>query len=148
MAVGDLITADYQAELRTTLMGPSTNYEITKIEVPPAQTVKNDLRKLLADGSFQGAHYKAPIVVTLTLNVLGSTETTLRSRLDTLETAWAPSATDLTFVLRLPSWGKKSLSGRPVAFDPGELTPEAVAALKIFGVRAQFEAGTPTWTQL
>lgn len=148
MAAGDLISADYQAELRTTLMGPGTNFNITSIDVPPAPIITNDLPKLLADGKFQGSHFKSSIVVTLVMNVSGSTMANLRANLDTLETAWAIATSDITFVLRLPQWGKRSLSGRPINFDPGPLTPEQVPGRTIRGVRAQFEAGTPTWTQL
>lgn len=148
MAAGDLISADYQAELRTTLMGPGTNYGMVSIDVSPAPIITNDLPKLLANGKFQGSHFKGSILVTLTMNVAGTTTTTLRANLDTLETAWAVASSDITFVVRLPQWGKRSLSGRPINFDPGPMIPEQIPGRTIRGVRAQFEAGTPTWTQL
>ena len=148
MAAGDLINADYQAELRTTLMGPTTNYGLVSIEVPPAPIVTNDLDKILTNGRFQGSHFKGSLVVTLTMNVTGSTTANLRANLDTLETAWAVATSDITFVIRLPQWGKRSISGRPINFDPGPFLPEQVPGRTIRGVRAQFEAGTPTWTQL
>lgn len=148
MPAGDLITADYQAELRTTLMGQGTNYEFVEIDVPTPPIVTNDVARLLGHGTFQGSHFKGSIVVTLTMIVKGTTTTTLRSNMDTLETAWAVAASDITFVLRLPQWGKRSLSGRPINFDPGVWTPTTIASRRIPGVRAQFEAGTPTWTQL
>lgn len=149
MAAGDLINADYQAELRTTLMGPTSNYPITGIAgISVADIVKYDLPKLLADGVFQGSHFYASRVVTLTMNVVGTTEANLQSRMDTLETAWAKSTSDIYFVLRLPTWGKKRLAGRPIRFDRPEFTPEQVAAKTVRGVRAQFEAGDPTWTAI
>lgn len=142
------ISEDYQAELRSTVMGPSTNYELMEIHVTPAPIRTNDLPKLLADGAFQGPQYSGSIVVTLVMEVIGTTEINLRANLDTLETAWAKSSTDLTFKLRLPSWGTRSLSGRPINFDVPPLVVEHVAGFSIPNVRAQFEAGTPTWTQL
>ena len=148
MAAGDLVVSDYQAELRTTLMGASTDYVFTAIDVPPAPIVTNDLPKLLDHGKFQGSHYKGPIVVTLTMEVTGTTEANLRANLDTLETAWAVASSDITFVLRLPTWGKRSLSGRPINFDIPPLIAEHTAGYMVPGVRAQFESGTPTWTQL
>lgn len=150
MPAGDLITGDWQAELRTTLMGGSSNYGITAIEITPPDIRSHDLPKLLTDGEFQGPQDKGPIYVTLTMNVTGTSETNLIANLDTLETAWAKSSTDLTFVLRLPNWGKRSVSGRPFLYSVPPLVPAETRtpARTIRGVRAQFKAGTPTWTQL
>lgn len=148
MPAGDLCIVDYTAELRTTLMGGASNYAITEIDITSPELVSNDLRRLLTDGDFQGAQYAGPQYVSLTMNVTGSTEANLIANLDTLKTAWAKAASDITFVLRIPQWGKRSLSGRPFRFEVPVIDGQQRIAKTIFGVRAQFKAGTPTWTQL
>jgi hypothetical protein len=147
MAAGDLLTADFQAELRTTLMGNST-FGITAWSIPPPDIRSNDLPRLLGDGDFQGAQYKGPIYVALMLNITGTSAANLIANKDTLETAWAKATSDITFVVRLPQWGKRSIEGRPSQCDVPEITPSMRASLTIPGVRVQFKAGTPTWTQL
>src|SRR5215216_1805512 len=110
MAAGDLISADWQAELRTTLMG-NTTFGITGWSVPPADLISNDLPRLLGDGDFQGAQVKGPIYVSLMMNITGTSEANLITNKDTLETAWAKATSDVTFVVRLPTWGKRSVQG-------------------------------------
>lgn len=148
MPAGDLISADWQAELRTTLMGNST-FPIVSVDISPPTLISHDLPKLLDDGEFQGSQYEGAQYVTLTMNVTGSSESNLISNLDTLKTAWAKASSDLTFVIRLPSWGKRSIQGRPAhALDVPQIESQQLTALLIRGVRAQFKAGDPTWTQL
>lgn len=135
----------WQAELRSLLMGRGTNYPIVDLDVE--QDYRSyDLAKLLAPGDFQGPQYAGPIYVSLTLHCKGTSEATLFSNYNALETAWAPSTTDLTFELNLPNYGARTLSGRVAHFDPPRITGEMRAAFHIFGIRAQFKAGTPTWT--
>lgn len=148
MPAGDLISADWQAELRTTLMGNST-FPIVTVDVSPPPLISHDVPKLLDDGEFQGSQFQGAQYVTLTMNVTGTSESNLIANLDTLKTAWAKATSDLTFVLRLPNWGKRSIAGRPAhALDVPPIESQQLAALTIRGVRAQFKAGTPTWTQL
>lgn len=148
MPAGDLITGDWQAELRTTLMGATTNYEFRSVHAPPAEYRTTDVPKLLGDGTFGGKDFKGPIVVTIEFVVKGTSDVNLQANLDTLEGVWARSHTDLEFVLRLPNWGTKGkkISGRPRRFDPGTFEPSRQASFRQIGVRAQFEGLTPTWT--
>jgi hypothetical protein len=148
MAAGDLITGDWQAELRTTLMGGASDYTIVEFDITPAVIVSNDLPKLLADGEFQGAQFRGPVLVTLTMNVTGTSQADLLGNIDALATAWRPASSNLTFVVRVPQLGKRSVEGRPIEFEVPPFSSETLPSLTVFGVRAQFKAGDPTWTQL
>lgn len=147
MAAGDLITADYQAELRATLVGTTTNYDLVDVEITK-QRRTTDVPKLLADGKFGGKHWIESILITLTLNAKGTSDSNLTTNLATLETAWARSQSDIDFVLRLPGWGTKGkkISGRPVEYEEGVFAPTRVVNFHQLGVRCQFEGLTPTWT--
>src|SRR4051794_26468771 len=103
MAAGDLISGDYQAELRATLMGNTTNFDLVDVLVDE-QRRENDTPKLLGDGTFGGNDWVEKIVVTLTFNVKGTSDSNLTTNLATIEAAWARSHTDIDFVLRLPGW--------------------------------------------
>lgn len=148
MAAGDLITADYQVEIRTTLMGPGTNYPIRFLDgVSLPGIVSNDLPKLLADGDFQGFSTYGPRFVTVTFDVVGSTAATLESRTATLETAWAKATSDIYLVWRLGGT-KYRVSGRPIEFDRPMITPDTHVTHRAIGARAQFKAGDPTVTTI
>lgn len=148
MPAGDLISQDYQAELRTTLMGTGTNYPFKSVHPAPAEYRTTDVPRLLGDGSFGGKDFKGLIVVTLEFIVKGTSDANLQANLDALEAVWARSHTDLEFVLRLPNWGTKGkkISGRPRRYDPGVFEPTRSASFRQIGVRAQFDGLTPTWT--
>lgn len=149
MAAGDLITADWQVEIRTTLMGNGTNYPIRYIDgVSLPAIVTNDLPKLLADGEFQGINTYAARFVTVTFDVIGTSASNLETRIATLETAWAlAGASDIEFVVRLGGT-KKKCTGRPIEFDRPVITPVEAKNFRAIGGRAQFKAGNPTWTTI
>ena len=149
MAAGDLLTANWQVELRTTLMGSTTNYPIRGLDgvstVVPI--VRKDVPKLLVDGVFQGTHTYGSRVITVTMDVVVTTAANLETRMATLETAWAKATSDIFLCVQLGGV-KKRCSGRVVEFDRPPLNPTEAVTFRCIGVRAQFEAGDPTWTTI
>lgn len=139
----------FQAELRSVLMGRGTNYPFVDgggVDIPTPDIRTNDLERLFAAGDYQGPQYAGPVYVNLTMNVVGTSEATLFANLDTLVTAWIPATSDITFELNLPSYGARTISGRPNRFEVPPITGDMRRTWRIYGVRAQFKAGTPTWT--
>lgn len=139
----------FQAELRGVLMGRGTNYPFADdggVHAPAPDIRSYDLERYLDAGDFQGSQFAGPQFINLTLHVVGTSEANLFANLDSLVTAWAPSETDITFELNLPSYGARTISGRPFRFDIPPITGPMRIGLRILGVRAQFKAGTPTWT--
>lgn len=129
-------------------MGVGTNYPISAIDgISLPDIVRNDVPKLLTDGVFQGLHTYASRVVTITMNVKGTSASNLQSNMESLEAAWAKATSDIYFVVRIGGT-KRRISGRPIEFDRPTFTPSALPGLTVIGVRAQFEAGDPTWTTI
>lgn len=146
MAAGDLITDDYQVEIRTTLFG-SGNYPIRSIDVSGPAIIQQDVPKLLADGDFQGFATYGPLFVTVVFNVVGTTAANLETRIATATTAWAKATSDIEFVWRLGGV-KTKVTGRPIEFDRPVITPDVHVHHRAIGARAQFKAGDPTVTTL
>lgn len=146
MAAGDLVVADYQVELRTTLTGARTPFQIgpdgiTGLGEPPVKS-GSDSSLGHADGSYQGRHYTEPRVITVDYSIKG-TPAQAGARLKLLKTMWAKSeATALPLHLRLPGLGKMVVTGRPTALV------EDTTLLKFGFVRAlaTFECGDPAIT--
>lgn len=139
MAAGDLITADYQVELRGTMWGDRTTSwvqaQIGGLLIPTvrSQDVALDHR----DGAAGGLDTLGPRLVTIPMLLDGSI------LLSTVE-KWLPSArTDIPLHIRLPVFGHISMMGRPRGLV------ESVMSLDDGGtiaVMARFEALTPTIT--
>lgn len=113
---GELITADWQIELRGTLMGAATGFRITPpgiegLGVP--QVKDNDVELDGADGSYATRDYNAGRLVTVAFLVTAATQSAALARLRDLNTVWAPATSaDLQLHMRLPGWRFKVL-GRP-----------------------------------
>lgn len=116
MPAGDLVVADWQGEIRTTLFGADLDLGLARqnpvsgLGVPPIKDT--DLAWAQKDGSYGGRDFYSPRVVTVAFLLEGAPATALAS-LKTLHTIWAPSSVDITLYLRLPGFGKFYLSGRP-----------------------------------
>lgn len=126
MPAGDLVTVDYQFELRTTLMGATTVYNVTEFSglgEPPVRA--RDVELHGQDGSYAAPDYRGPRVVLMTIEIVSSSPTAAFSAMNTLRTAWAPSTTDIPLYWRWPSLGKQHVNGRPrgleVVLDPNRL---------------------------
>lgn len=121
MAAGDLITADWQLELRAVLMGATSVYQlddrtgITGLGEPPAKTADTDLAH--ADGAYGSRDYRSTRIITVGLFIHRATPALAMTSLATLKAAWAPATTDIPLHLRLPGLGHVSLTGRPRELD-------------------------------
>lgn len=146
MAAGDLITADWQVEIRTTLFG-SGNYPIKTLDVSGPAIIQQDVPKLLSDGDFQGFATYGPLFVTVVFDVIGTTAANLETRIATAKTAWAKATSDIEFVWRLGGT-KYKVSGRPIEFDRPVITPDVKVHNRAINARAQFKAGNPTVTTI
>lgn len=148
MPAGDLVVADYQAELRATLMGASSNYQIAPpgiagLGLPPVKSADTELGH--ADGSVAADDFRGVRVITIPLIIGGDSAisaSTAMTRFTTLLTAWAPSTSDIPLYIRLPGWGKFHVNGRPRGLD------EDLSQLKngLINVLATFHALDPTIT--
>ena len=136
MPAGDLVVADYQFELRTTLMGEGSNYLIvgapTGFGVPAVKSADVELHH--DDGSYGSPDYHGVRVITIPLEMTASTASTAMQYFDALVTAWAPSTTDIPLYFRLPYWGKKYVNGRPrgLSEDLSKVPYGIVRAIAVF----------------
>lgn len=111
----------WQAEIRSLVTGDGTNYPldgdaggITGLGVPTPKTADVDL--LHADGAYGAPDYMGTRVLTIPY-MLGGTDAEVFEWLDDLNTAWAPSTTDITLKVGLPYWGEVTFNGRPRGLD-------------------------------
>jgi hypothetical protein len=126
MADGDLVVADNQFELRTTLMGATTVYKVTGFDglgEPPVR--QRDVELFGQDGDYAAPDYRGPRIILMTIEIVHTSATNVFAAMNTLRTAWAPSTTDITLYWRWPSLGKQHVSGRPrgleVQLDPSRV---------------------------
>lgn len=144
MPAGDLLTADFQLELRGVLMGYGTDYQIRPEGVGglggvPAKVRQVDLRH--ADGSYAAADLLTARIITVPITILGDDAADAMDKLDDLNTAWAPGD-DVVLHGQLPGWDHWSVTGRPrpAASDLSQLKAGIIEALY------EFHALEPTIT--
>lgn len=147
MPAGDLITEDWQGELRATLLGEGSDYPfgpgaITGLGLPPLKTADVDLAH--ADGAYGSPDYLASRIITIPMQIGGSTDAAAMTALTDLIAAWAPSDVDIELHLRLPGWGHFKVSGRPRGLD-AELAQLKSGEIATLGT---FVALNPTITYL
>lgn len=146
MPAGDLVVADHQFELRTTLTGFGTPYLIAYESIAgignPAPKV-NDADLGHDKGAYLGRDYPAVRVITIPY-VLRGTAAAVGANFKALCTAWASSETDLPLHGRLPGFGKFTVTGRP----RGLLDDLSQANRGVIRALATFVAGDPTVTWL
>lgn len=120
MPAGSLIAADYQLELRATLMGDGTNYPLRSdrtidgLGVPNAKTADVELDQ--ADGSYGSPDYLGVRVLLIPF-VFEGTPSQVGGWIKDMHTVWAPSTTDIPLYMQLPGFGKFHVNGRPRGFD-------------------------------
>lgn len=122
MPAGDLITEDWQAELRATLTGKGTLYGFDEQGITGlGVTVKSsDLPRQHAAGSYRGRDYADDHIVTIPYVISVNTGTDAEKAeaagaawVDLTE-LWAPSeSTDEELHLQLPGIGHVFFTGRP-----------------------------------
>lgn len=116
MPAGDLITTDYQIEIRGLLTGAGTSCKLgdeglSGLGEPEAKTHDTDLGH--AAGAYLGRDYPGPRTITVPYLVVASTAAAAGSLLATLITAWQTSETDIPLHLQLPGFGHFAVVGRP-----------------------------------
>lgn len=120
MAAGDLVVADYQIELRATLMGDGSNYPLDFdqrqqwMPLGEGSTKTADVELLHANGSYGSDDFDGPLVFNFPFIIDATTHATAETRAKTLrETVWATSSTDIPLYQKLPGIGKFYVMGRP-----------------------------------
>lgn len=120
MAAGDLVVADFQAEIRTTLFGDGTNYGIDFKNIEGLGTApvrSTDVELDQADGSYGSPDVYGPRVIIIPI-VFEGTPSNVGSWAKTWQTTtWAKSSTDIPLYMQLPGFGKFHVNGRPRGFD-------------------------------
>lgn len=145
MPAGDLVVADWQAELRSTLMGATTVFKIVGFDglgEPPVRS--RDVELFGQDGSYGSPDYRGPRILLITLHIVQTTSALAFTSLSNLMTAWAPSTTDIPLYFRVPGWGKVHVDGRPRGLE-ADLDVAKMAAHVITCI-GEFHALTPTIT--
>jgi hypothetical protein len=84
---------------------------ITGLGVAPPKT--NDVDLEGAAGSYAARDLPASRVITIPLTILAFNVSDAMNALGVLNTAWAPSTTDIPLYIRLPYTGKFHVNGRP-----------------------------------
>lgn len=148
MPAGDLIVADWQAEVNALLMGAGTNWEFDYdgggVGGVFGGTVRDvDVARTLRDGSAHGTDSNPSRVLTVPLVWAGTqTAGAVLTALPTLEAAW-DAGVDAEFHLRLPTWGHNYLTGR----TRGATVDMALVPFGACRVLCTFVAGDPEWTE-
>lgn len=88
MAAGDLITGDWQVEIRSLLLGDGTDYDLVDIQGIEGQTVKTADLSLLGDGSTLGVDRRGPRRIILTIEAAGAPGTAMAELVNDFTTAW------------------------------------------------------------
>ena len=148
MAAGDLVVADWQYELRTTLMGDGSDFPIDRARrssFTPLGSVSvksRDVDLVSGEGMYAGTDRLGSRTFTLPLFYEGTTAN-CGLAIQTMETAWAASATDIVFYGRIPGVGKFHISGRPrnLTVDFADMD---FGVIRFLGV---FVAPDPTYTE-
>lgn len=145
MPAGDLVTGNWQVELRGVLMGDSTSYDIdrrrgaigglfdqavTFAETPYAH----------ADGAFIGESFAGPRTVSVALEVVGATEAAAGTNLATMRTTWAAGAVEEQLWFQVPGIGKGYVVGWPAGLVVDYTTPD----FGLIPCMASFRLADPT----
>lgn len=123
MPAGDLITADFQFEIRTTLYGRTTSVLIDDPGVggignPDAKTQDVDLPG--RDGVYANPDYQQMRAVTIPVLLTSAplSASTVMTTLKALMASWVVSTSDIPLVIQLPGFGKFKVLGRPRSLKP------------------------------
>lgn len=145
MPAGDLVVADWTLELRATLMGDGTNYEIDRRRGAIGGLLDSVVKQpesefAHADGSFAADGFNAARTATFALVVFGATPTAVGDNLETMLTVWGPSTTDLPLYFQVPGFGKRYVNGRPLGLEVDYSTPD----FGLIPILASFRITDPT----
>ena len=144
MPAGDLLTDDYQLELRGVLMGYGTDYQIRPEGIGGLGSAPAKVRQVSlahGDGSVAADDLLGERIITVPITITGDDPGDAMDKLDALNTAWAPGAA-VVLHGQLPGWAHWSVTGhpRPAAADLSNLKSGIIETLY------EFHALEPTIT--
>lgn len=145
MPAGDLVTGDYQFEIRATLFGFGTD---TNVDGPRMglrgfglPDVKfSDTEYAHSDGSFAGEDFLSSRSLSLPFKIVKADEAAAFTALAVASTAWAPSTVDIPLWFQLPGIGKRYVNGRP----RGLVEDLSAARLGVIPILCTFVCPDPT----
>lgn len=146
MPAGDLVVADWTFELRATLMGDGTNYEIDRrrgaiggLFDQLAKYAESDYGH--ADGTFIGETFRAARTATFALVVHGATELAAGDNLETMLTVWDTNTTaEQRLYFQTPGFGKRYVTGWPLGIIVDYTSPDYA----VIPILASFRITDPT----
>lgn len=119
MAAGDLVVADFQIEVRATLMGPGSNYRLDYERLQAYTPMGQQSGKYVevplgsGDGSYGGVDRDGPLTFQFPLYFQG-TAAAAGNAIKEMRTVWAKSSTDIPMYHQIPGTvGKFYVNGRP-----------------------------------
>ena len=120
MAAGDLVVADFTWEIRTTLFGVGTNYQVSLhnidgLGVPQTKTADVELDQ--ANGSYGSPDYQGVRVIIFPLIFKGTASAVGGYAKTWQTTLWTPASADEPLYGQLPGFGKFHVNGRPRGID-------------------------------
>lgn len=145
MPAGDLVVADYQLELRTTLMGYGTDIAIDRNRGGIAGLL-DEIIKIAetdyahADGAFIGESYTGPRTATFALRIDAATPAAAGAALETMRTTWTAATEEQALYFQLPGVGKSYVLGWPL----GIVADYTMPALSTVPFLASFRITDPT----
>jgi len=104
MAVGDLVTADWECEYGGLAFGGDSDYAIANISGLmdlPAVTSGDSLR-LLRHGTHAGTDFLASRTLTIAIEVYGSTDAALATNMQNLLAAFVPGGDEQALAMQIP----------------------------------------------
>lgn len=109
---------DYQLQIGSLVLGPSTNYTIHKVDGFGLPAVRStDVNRPRDHGDFYSLDFIGQRVVTIDLTVRGTSDANVVANLDTLMATWQPVSTDATTTdalsIKLPGQSARQIKGRP-----------------------------------
>lgn len=104
MAVGDLVTADWECEFNGLAFGGDSAYSITNISglMDLPVVTSGDSRRLLRHGTHAGTDFLADRSITVALEVYGETDAIQAANVQALLAAFVPGAEEQALVMQLP----------------------------------------------
>lgn len=104
MAVGDLVTADWELEYQSFAFGGDSDYSVARIEglvdMPAMQS--GDRNRLLRHGLHPGDDFLADRTIRMVLEVYGADSTELATNVQALLTALRPGQDEAALVMQVP----------------------------------------------
>jgi hypothetical protein len=104
MAIGDLVTADWECEYQLLAFGGDSDYALAQIEglVDLPTVTSGDRGRLLRHGIHPGDDFLKSRTVTLTLEVQGDDSTDLAANIQALLAAFVPGGPEAPLVMQIP----------------------------------------------